>query len=1113
MASKNKPKGNKAEKGDIDELDFSEFENEDFSGDLDFDEVDSSRSPSKLGVAKELAESAVRDGTSTFISRTAKKALPPEYEDHYYEAMDYADFGRTIFTENKQKLDRSMYKLGREVKKVLPFKIGMLDKYLENAESEHETQRQETEEAQRDASIQSSLTSIFDKQIEVQKAIEAKREASDDVDKKEDMVKTKLNLDILKSIDSNTGNSSSFTLQITKEYYRKSLELQYKMYFVQADTLKTIKDYYKGFSVQFESIVKNTGLPDYVKLTSSEVLKEELKRQAAKKIYEKTFSNNEYVQGVKKRISGAISNKVSSVTDAIGGATDALEQINSTSGDMGGSALGMLGNIASGMLGSSVAEKISDKFSPKIKDKIKDNKIINTGANHLANLANSPSSYFAGLRDTVAELKDKYSAESTPLEQLMSKMLGVASAGLDLTKVDAVDTKVADVNLSSMTSPAVFDNKVHKSITEVIPAYLAKILVQNTSLTSMFRRANREAIGDEGEANELVYNFESRGLSTMADIKAAGDKYISAAAGRSNNKAATIRNSLVSGLERQVGTAKAGESEERTKARKERLASIRKVTQNKDSNKKLEQFITELSKEEGVNLNYETLVTKGIAIAGNSSNAKLRALSEDSAVAEYIDVISKNSSKESTKNADKTIVDTTRDYPINAILALFKASSTLAGEKAGFNIKPEIATLIAKAFSRYLGDRNLSGGQDVTVDAIIKRGAPARGLPAIKEGSDLTAADKLLNKQIKEALECLSIFAHYVSKIKAIGEPKLSELQRLLGAVNLEIRNRTNTSIESVRQLDAVYHQLGLSGKEMSYRTMAEGRLITKNEDEASFKEISKEDTVKYLKLPKEELQKLKDSRLRSGVNDSIESIASSGKNIGSTASKVFKDIKSQNSIFDMVKAGISGVGEISKSAKDEAVKNFDKAKSNLEGPISRLGNSINATTAKAALASINTYVKAMEKGIKEIDALKASLIKSRDDNVRGLEELKKIIVDNNLARDSGQESARIDKQIESIGKSTDASIKKLETTRTALTKHITSMNDIKNNSNGLGVAAIINKMSEITKQAINTMEGIAQERRAERSGMPSPSDAAAFVGPMREITGPMPNLQFPPPV
>ncbi len=378
MASKNKPKGNKAEKGDIDELDFSEFENEDFSGDLDFDEVDSSRSPSKLGVAKELAESAVRDGTSTFISRTAKKALPPEYEDHYYEAMDYADFGRTIFTENKQKLDRSMYKLGREVKKVLPFKIGMLDKYLENAESEHETQRQETEEAQRDASIQSSLTSIFDKQIEVQKAIEAKREASDDVDKKEDMVKTKLNLDILKSIDSNTGNSSSFTLQITKEYYRKSLELQYKMYFVQADTLKTIKDYYKGFSVQFESIVKNTGLPDYVKLTSSEVLKEELKRQAAKKIYEKTFSNNEYVQGVKKRISGAISNKVSSVTDAIGGATDALEQINSTSGDMGGSALGMLGNIASGMLGSSVAEKISDKFSPKIKDKIKDNKIINT---------------------------------------------------------------------------------------------------------------------------------------------------------------------------------------------------------------------------------------------------------------------------------------------------------------------------------------------------------------------------------------------------------------------------------------------------------------------------------------------------------------------------------------------------------------------------------------------------------------------------------------------------------------------------------------------------------------------------------------------------------------
>ena len=254
----------------------------DFGDDL---EDGPAREPNKSKVAKELAKDAGSGFFEALIKKTTKDALPAQYDASHYDAMDIYNFTSEVVDRNKEKLGKSMFKLGKEVKRILPFKLSMLDKYLEGQEANYEAYKQQSEEEVRNAGIQSELSSIFDKHLDVQKAFEARRDAKDDVDKKEQLVQSKMSTDIMTSIDTNIARQTAFTIEISKQFYRKSLEIQFKSYFVQADMLRTMRDHYKGFSIQFSNIEKNTGLPEFVKLKNTERLQDILRTQATQSVY------------------------------------------------------------------------------------------------------------------------------------------------------------------------------------------------------------------------------------------------------------------------------------------------------------------------------------------------------------------------------------------------------------------------------------------------------------------------------------------------------------------------------------------------------------------------------------------------------------------------------------------------------------------------------------------------------------------------------------------------------------------------------------------------------------------------------------------------------------
>ena len=365
----------KSGKGEMDDdYDFDDLGDLEEGLDLgDMEDITNDREPSVLSVSKELSKEAGKGFLDGLIKETARKSLPTEYDTYSADVLDYANLGSEMFSSSKSRIEKSMFKLGNEVKKILPFQSKMLNNFLEKYKEENVRSQEASEEAMRDAGIQSNLSSIFDKQLEIQGAIEARKEAKEQVKTKHDLVTTKLQANILSNIDKNTAQQTAFTLQISKEYFRRSLELQFKSYFVQADMLKTMKDYYKGFSVQFDNIVKNTGLPEFVKLTNTERLTEIARDKVTEGVYKRLFTESGYIDTVKKKALSYVNNKVDEKLQGIDAITDQLEMMGSAADGPGGMAR-LLGSVFSGMGGSVLGEKVANKISPKIKDKIKDNK-------------------------------------------------------------------------------------------------------------------------------------------------------------------------------------------------------------------------------------------------------------------------------------------------------------------------------------------------------------------------------------------------------------------------------------------------------------------------------------------------------------------------------------------------------------------------------------------------------------------------------------------------------------------------------------------------------------------------------------------------------------------
>lgn len=1005
-AGKKKSKTNDIEDVELDFDDLSDIG--DMGDDLNFEETDlDTRETAPGGVAKELATQAGEGVLEGLITKTAKVALPESYNNNYYEMMDYADFAKSTFQNNSSKVKNSVYKLGKEVKKILPFQFKMLDKFLEDYESDNEQYRQESEEAMRDSSIQSNLGSIFDKQLEVQKAIEAKRDASDAVETKERITTNRMSMEVLSSIDSNIANHTAFTLQITKEYYRKSLELQYKTYYIQADMLKTMRDYYKGFSQQFENIQKNTGLPDYVKLTGSEQVSEILRQQTIQKTYGAMFSNSKYIENVKKRMSGVVDNAISGVTEKMNTITDQLNMLNSASDGSGSSSLGLLSGILSNMMGGTVGEKVAEKYAPKLKDKIKNNKYINAGGNYLDALATSPSGLFANIKAYARNKEEDYQDQDSPGRFILNKIFGGVRSVMDVTDPGKMDANVYDKGIMDHDKPAIFDNNVHRSITEVIPMYLSKILKENTDLKTMYQTVNQANIdGKFTSSEEMVYNFGERKLGTFDEYRQYAEEKVLASQ-KTKTKASLVSNTLISSTQTELKKEQSGKK--LTIEEKLKLRNKQAILSDKKAQEKLSEFISKASKIEGIDVNFETIVNN---IGTDKADSRLTAIVEkDPKLQEMLKIIKENTNRVNIKGLDDRLSDVTRNYPLTALKELFVTVSKLADNKTNYKVTDDQLGIIAKTLSVYMTNHS----DEITPELIMK-------------GSAFKYLTEEEHSKVKTVLQLLvSDFA----KINNSGDiAKTSALIYAVGLVSRSLRSNFETTAEPFQKLRNLSPHLGHSGK-LTQRNLIE-RKLGKEEDVRYVDIQALKETVK---VSRASLKQIREDATLSSLEEKIAGISD---NLGGRVKDMMTDIRSQGvNPISITSTVLKHLNKNLKDARQAMTAQYDKSAKTMSGLVDTLKTEVTLNTLPTVRAQL---VSKLTENVNSIQSLIDNEKKTHYEKIRELQDAK-----NKVGEVVNKENAlkEVDTKIKRMERFHTVTIKSLEKTKQALVVNLNTLQQL----------------------------------------------------------------------
>jgi hypothetical protein len=371
MASKKKRGGN-----DFDWDSDLDFDIPDFGGDNP-EVVSDNRKPIATGL-RSAAEGFGKTFTNEArLRRTLTKSLPREYEEPISKAFEIKDGVRDLYnittsqvSETVRETKRSVGRIARNLESTLPKGVyNKLTGWAATADEDRAGVQSKDELEQ--GTINNAMLEIFAETAKAdadnRKKDQARGVLQDAIDKKrhEDMTS------ILGSIDQSLISMQSYQERVGTNYMKKSLELQFRSYFVQNDMLQLQTKYFQLFKDDFAAITKNTGLPDYVKKAPKEALMERLRERMFDSLGN-TISRkrSQWMSGVFNKAGNKIRDTFQDFRDGASQIFDTAEMATSMYGSgMGPSAPEFAGEIA----GTYAGNRAQDLLAKKIREHIKKN--------------------------------------------------------------------------------------------------------------------------------------------------------------------------------------------------------------------------------------------------------------------------------------------------------------------------------------------------------------------------------------------------------------------------------------------------------------------------------------------------------------------------------------------------------------------------------------------------------------------------------------------------------------------------------------------------------------------------------------------------------------------
>lgn len=374
---------------------------------------------------------------------------------------------REDLTKQLQPFTRSMENIAR---RILPrAKRAMPESWYKKMETTLQQRADEraaaaggsySKEEEQASTIRSELEAVFAQQQEHTLEVEHKKELDQ---KKEQMVERglaatrhKADMRIYTRIYDAVRGTELFHRTLHTAYMKKSLEVQYKHFFVAQDTYNLLSQSFSAFEEYMRGVVKNTGLPDAAKANASDYIKE-LRTQK----YGMLMS--EYLTNARKMIFGKIKSAASDALSGVGMAASMAEMAPDMAdaymqehGGAGGVGARVAGWILGRTKGSGLIRAGLDKIAPWV-----------TALN--GRTANFKDRLYLG----IDKLQRQWSNDNNPFKQFIAQFLpnvsGITGAPNDL--------------LRDPEKPAVYDKATRQTIVEIIPGYLRHILHE----VAMFR--------------------------------------------------------------------------------------------------------------------------------------------------------------------------------------------------------------------------------------------------------------------------------------------------------------------------------------------------------------------------------------------------------------------------------------------------------------------------------------------------------------------------------------------------------------------------------------------------------------------------------------------------
>ena len=271
-------------------------------------------------------------------------------------------------------------------------------------------------------------------------------------------------------------------------YYNKSLELQWKMNVTLEESLKLQRSQFEAFTKQFEAIIKNTSLPEAVKLRNAEVAGMVLKQKAFGSLSESIFKKVNPLEN----FTLAVNRKLREILMDARDSSDSFQDLVGMAGDfkdmqdMGMSKGALAGGMGSDLLLGLLYDKLGKAVPKNIRNKLSGN---------IIGLASNPTDYLKSLK------------KRNP-NGMFSKLLNRGIEGLESlmpSRTPFSDTKLGKAELDSQ---ALFDGRTYSSINTVIPLLLSKIHNEVHGL----RTGKNVGENDELRFDDKTQSFKSAGM-------------------------------------------------------------------------------------------------------------------------------------------------------------------------------------------------------------------------------------------------------------------------------------------------------------------------------------------------------------------------------------------------------------------------------------------------------------------------------------------------------------------------------------------------------------------------------------------------------------------------